>query len=59
MDASVRESAESLITAFDGHGLRTRGLDLQAQKLMKQLLDAVDDLTRERDQLIERLTVNG
>jgi hypothetical protein len=58
MDASVRESVESLITAFDDHGCGL-GLDLQAQKLMRQLLDAVDDLTRERDQLIERLNTNG
>ena len=58
MDASVRESVESLITAFDNHGCGL-GLDLQAQKLMRQLLDAVDDLTRERDQLIKRLNVDG
>tara|TARA_B100000809_G_scaffold114761_2_gene113104 strand:+ start:351 stop:524 length:174 start_codon:yes stop_codon:yes gene_type:complete len=57
MDASVQEkSVESLITAFDNHGL---GLDMQAQKLMGQLLYTVDNLTRERDQLIERLNADG
>ena len=54
MDASVQD----LITAFDNHGCGL-GLDMQAQKLMRQLLDTVDDLTRERDQLIERLNADG
>jgi hypothetical protein len=58
MYASVRDSVESLIKAFYNHGCGL-GLDLQAQKLMRQLLDAVDDLTRERDQLMERLNADG
>lgn len=58
MDTSVRESVESLITAFDNHAC-SLGLDIQAQKLMRQLLEAVDDQTRERDHLIERLNADN
>ncbi len=56
-----RQRIDDLIRAFDDHGCGL-GLYLQAQKLLRRLLEAVDssaravaELTHERDQLKERL----
>ena len=63
MDLTIeeRQRIDDLIRAFDDHGCGL-GLDLQAQKLLRRLLEAVDsgaravaELTHERDQLIVRL----
>ena len=60
-----RQRVNDLIRAFDDHGCGL-GLDLQAQELLRRLLEAVDsgnatltELTHERDQLLARLNGKG